>query len=88
MIVELLNTPQLVKLSSNDEPMEEYLKEESREDLDENSKEDPEEDPKLGEPQANDGIGDMKSGVFDSSFDYGKELLDEFDPNYDPLQDH
>jgi len=56
MVVDLPNIQELVELSSNDEPMEEYRKE----------------DPELGEPQAVQGIEDAELGVSNSSFDSGE----------------
>ena len=48
MVVELSDTPELVLLSSNDEPREKEPNEELEEDREKDPKEDLEEDPEMG----------------------------------------
>jgi len=72
------------ELSSVDEPMEECPKKDPKED----QEEDLEEDIELGEPQANHGVEDAESSVFDSNFDSSEEPGDDFDLGYDPSKDH
>ena len=76
MVVDLLDTPELVVLSFDDEPMEEESQEDSKD------------DPKLGEPKVDHGVKDLKWVVSDSSFNSGEEYEDEFNLDYDPSWDH
>jgi len=76
MVTELPDTPESIVLSSDDEPMDE----------------DTQEDLKMGQPDTNDNTEDVELIVFgndtDSSFNSGKELVDEFDSDYDSSRDY
>jgi len=72
MVVDLLDTPELVELSSDDKPMEEY----QEENLDE--------DPELGEHQANQ-ASTKQSRARQIPINSGEDPGDEFDPDYDPF---
>jgi len=73
--VDLSHTPELVTLSLNYKPMEEYHEEE------------PEEEPELGEPQTDHDMEDAESSILNNSFDSSKEPMDGFDLDYDPSRD-
>jgi len=73
-VVDLLDTPKVVELSSNDELMEDL-------------EEDLGTDPELGEYQVYHEVEHAESDASNSSFDSAKEPRDVSDLNYNPSSD-
>ena len=75
MVMDLLNTLELVELSFVDDFLEKY------------PEKDQEKDVELREHQADHGIKDAQLGTWDSSFDSGKDHRDKLDLDYNPYRD-
>ena len=85
MVVDLSNAPEIVVVSSDDEPVEGFDDEDQEidEKIDEQQT-DQEADEAVGEQQVDQEVNEVELGVSDSSLNSSEELEDESDPNYDP----
>jgi len=78
--MDLLDTPNVVELRFENEPMEDPKDNPEVE-------EDPKEDPVLSEQQVDREVDDADLGASNNSFDSAEEPKDESDPDYDPYSD-